>query len=171
MNSMNGKQMTDTMPVLYILVRTDLPSMNAGKAMAQASHASNAFLHHCNTTFGRDPSTIDTDGLVAKWTGETPQGFGTVLVLGVTEAQMRSAVKVATAVGFISEVVNDPTYPYLVGKEEAKLIPESVDTHPRITLQNGQVVMHRSEDPTAYVFGDKNDPLLNAVVGRFKLHP
>ena len=31
-------------PVLYILMRTDMDSMNPGKAMAQASHASNAFV-------------------------------------------------------------------------------------------------------------------------------
>ena len=33
-------------PVLYILMRTDMNSMNPGKAMAQASHASNAFITH-----------------------------------------------------------------------------------------------------------------------------
>ena len=31
-------------PVLYILMRTDMDSMNPGKAMAQASHASNQFV-------------------------------------------------------------------------------------------------------------------------------
>ena len=35
----------DSNYVLYILMRQDLPSMNAGKAMAQASHASNAFIY------------------------------------------------------------------------------------------------------------------------------
>ena len=32
--------------VLYILMRNDLNSLNSGKAMAQASHASNAFVSH-----------------------------------------------------------------------------------------------------------------------------
>ena len=36
-----GYEMT---PVLYILMRTDMTSLNAGKAMAQASHATNAFI-------------------------------------------------------------------------------------------------------------------------------
>ena len=33
------------MNVLYILMRTDMDSLNPGKAMAQASHASNAFVY------------------------------------------------------------------------------------------------------------------------------
>ena len=36
---------TESFPVLYILMRKDLKSMNPGKAMAQASHAANAFVH------------------------------------------------------------------------------------------------------------------------------
>lgn len=32
------------MKVLYILMRADLSNMNAGRAMAQASHASNQFI-------------------------------------------------------------------------------------------------------------------------------
>ena len=31
-------------PLLYILMRNDMDSMNPGKAMAQASHASNQFV-------------------------------------------------------------------------------------------------------------------------------
>ena len=36
---------TEVFPVLYILMRNDMKSMNPGKAMAQASHASNAFVN------------------------------------------------------------------------------------------------------------------------------
>jgi hypothetical protein len=31
--------------------------------------------------------------------------------------------------------------------------------------------MFRSEDTCAFVGGDKNDPMLEAIVGRFSLHP
>ena len=84
-------------PVLYILMRTDLDSMNRGKAMAQASHASNAFVNHeiLDGTFGI-ASNMRED-----WKHQTEQGFGTVLVLGVTESQMRTAVTVATVSNFV----------------------------------------------------------------------
>ena len=101
-------------PVLYILMRTDLDSMNPGKAMAQASHASNAFISY----WGHDAET-------KAWQSETNQGFGTVLVLGVTEDQMHTAVSVANACGFTSGVVHDPTYPIRDG-DATHFIP--VDT-------------------------------------------
>ena len=69
------------MNVLYILMRTDMDSMNPGKAMAQASHASNAFVFR----FGKE-------NLVKQWQGETQQGFGTVLVLDVPGVQINDVV-------------------------------------------------------------------------------
>ena len=70
------------MNVLYILMRTDMDSMNPGKAMAQASHASNAFVYR----WGKEKA-------VKEWQGETQQGFGTVLVLGVTGDELYSVVE------------------------------------------------------------------------------
>ena len=91
----------DQFPVLYILMRNDMQSMNAGKAMAQASHASNAFIA------ASDPK----DKLVKQWQGETGQGFGTVLVLSVNEKDMRHVVWRAERMDVIAAVVHDPTYP------------------------------------------------------------
>ena len=62
-------------PVLYILMRNDLPSMNAGKAMAQASHASNAMVHNSDCDAFK--------GMVKEWQGETPQGFGTLVLAAI----------------------------------------------------------------------------------------
>jgi len=132
-------------PVLYILMRTDLDSMNPGKAMAQASHASNAFVAK---VFAMN-ETSHNDNLYHAWNDETPQGFGTVLVLGVTESQMRGAVTVADQCGFMSDVVHDPTYP----------------------LRDGDTVHFIPLDTCAYVFGDKEDPLLESILQNFELHP
>ena len=173
--------MTEQFPVLYILARTDLPSMNAGKLAAQASHASNAFINEVinmetdltDDQYHTDPRVDMIDEqvkLARKWQAETPQAFGTVLVLAVTEDQMRAAVQVAQAVGLIADTVNDPTYPYIISTEAANLIPESTDTAPRIP-KGDQTVMFRSEDTVAFIGGDKNDPLLTAIVGNFPLHP
>ena len=125
-------------PVLYILMRTDLDSLNPGKAMAQASHASNAFV---------DLMTTD-DALFQAWATSTPQAFGTVLVLGVNELQMRTAVQVAGTCGFTSDGVNDPTYP----------------------LQDGDATHFISLDTCGFVFGDKDDPALQSILQNFELH-
>ena len=93
------------MNVLYILMRTDMDSLNPGKAMAQASHASNAFVYR----WGKE-------NMVKEWQGETQQGFGTVLVLGVTGDEMYKVVDtVKEDLRFKEEVyadiIHDPTYP------------------------------------------------------------
>ena len=132
-------------PVLYILMRTDMDSMNPGKAMAQASHASNAFVSNAEPGYNIDEELFNA------WQGSTPQGFGTVLVLGVNEAQMRTAVEVAESFGvdkFPCDIIHDPTYP----------------------LQDGDTTHFIPLDTCGYIFGDKEDPLLEAIIGKFELH-
>lgn len=141
--------MTDTFPVLYILMRVDLESLNPGKGMAQASHASNAFMKEIND--GHLDSTLPEpiERLSNEWRLKTNQGFGTVLVLGVNEVQMRAAIQVAKTLGFLNAIVHDPTYP----------------------LRDGDFTHFIPLDTCAYIFGDKNDPMLQAVIGHFELHP
>ncbi len=132
----------ETFPVLYILMRSDLASMNAGKGMAQASHAASAFA----LCMMGDPEQSD---MYRKWSTETHQNFGTVLVLSVNETEMRTAVTVGNRLGYICDVIHDPSYP----------------------IRDGEICHFLPIDTCAYVFGDKNDPLLSAVVGNFPLHP
>ena len=132
-------------PVLYILMRTDMDSMNPGKAMAQASHASNAFVSNA------EPGYYVDENLFNDWQDSTPQGFGTVLVLGVTEAQMRTAVEVAESFGvdkFPCDIIHDPTYP----------------------LQDSDTTHFIPVDTCGYIFGDKEDPLLQSILQNFELH-
>ena len=143
----------ETLPVLYILMRNDMDSMNAGKGMAQASHASNAFVNRIvDDQANINDETIalnNVETLYNEWADETSQGFGTVLVLAVNEASMNTAVEVAESLGFMSGVVHDPTYP----------------------IRDGEVCHFIPIDTCAYVFGDKNDPKLKWVLDNFPLHP
>ncbi len=139
----------DTFPVLYVLARVDLESMNPGKLAAQTCHSGSAFAKHMDDTMPTTNHEGDQRHLYNTWKNETSQGFGTVLVLGVTEAQMNAAVDVAKALDFVAGVVHDPSYP----------------------LRDGDTVHFLPIDTAGYVFGDKNDPMLKAVVGNFKLHP
>ncbi len=150
----SGVVATDSFPVLYILMRNDLASMNAGKGMAQASHASNAFWSHINDTYfdllvDDDTVGLEIERLANIWQNDTSQGFGTVLVLGVNETQMRTAVDIAEKLDYVAGVVHDPTYP----------------------LMDGDFCHFLPLDTCAYIFGDKNDPVLGAMVGCFPLHP
>jgi len=140
--------------ILYILMRNDLPSMNAGKAMAQASHASNAFVKK----YGQNKH-------VKEWSNETAQGFGTVIVLSANKKQIDSAVHNSE----VADVVVDPTYPYIVNSEIAELIDKSNHAVEPIVKSDGTVVLHRREITCAYVFGTKDQ--LKSVIGHLPLHP
>ena len=136
--------MTDTLdpfPILYILMRNDLASMNPGKACAQASHAANAFA----LAMTSDPKNT----LYQNWACSTIQGFGTVIVLAVNEAQMREVDKAAKKFGYMADIIHDPTYP----------------------LVDGDVVHYLAIDTCGYVFVDKNDPIKDFLLGDLPLHP
>jgi hypothetical protein len=132
-------------PVLYILMRNDLDSMNPGKAMAQASHASNAFAHNKRLVHVGSP---ENEKLYRSWHAASTQGFGTVLVLGVNKIEMEQAVAVAKMANYDAEIIHDPTYP----------------------LQDGDYCHFIPLDTCAYIFGNKDDPALTAIVQNFELH-
>lgn len=138
-------------------MRNDLPSMNAGKAMAQASHASNAFIAECNES----PA-------VKEWTEQTKQGFGTVLVLSVNLEQLKKAIVDADNLDCYTNLVTDPTYPYRTTKEIANLISNEYDTSER-SISGDQVTLYREEITCGYVFGTQEE--LVPVLGQFPLHP
>lgn len=101
-------------PALYILMRTDMASMNPGKGMAQAAHAANAFTHK----FADDHEYVDD---VERWLGEAyldgAQGFGTTLTLAVeSERELREVIGSAQEDGFPAGLVLDNTYPVRDGK-------------------------------------------------------
>lgn len=118
-------------PILYILMRTDMTSLNAGKAMAQASHATNAFIQESERV--DDP---EINELVEMWSTQTWQSFGTVLVLGCTETEMNEAVSRSEHQGAALEgVVHDPTYP----------------------VRDGAVTHYVPVNTCAFIFGDKDE--------------
>jgi len=141
--------------ILYILMRNDLVSLNAGKAMAQASHASNAFIKKYGAT-----------KQAKEWAGETAQGFGTVIVLSANKNQLESAINNKFD---MADVVIDPTYPYIVNNEIANLIDPATHTVPPIVKNDGSVVLHRKETTCGYVFGTKEQ--CKSVIGSLLLHP
>lgn len=140
------------MKVLYILMRTDMASMNPGKAMAQASHATSCF-HRLmeNTTEmvmaknGGHPKGIAADYM--EWLAEAAYNFGTVLTLAVTEAEMREVIMYADQFEMPNGVVTDPTYP----------------------LRDGAVTHYLAVDTCAWIFAEKEDA--QNVLGWLQLHP
>lgn len=137
-------------PRLYILMRTDLASMNPGKAMAQAAHAANAFTHRIERLAEAGKLPDKTIEAYAEWAASTEQGFGTTITLGCDIFDLvEDACEEARRLGMVAETVFDPSYPVRDGKT-THLIPL----------------------PTcAFVFVDVSDINLPSSMKDFGLHP
>lgn len=108
-------------PYLYILMRDDIGSMNPGKAVAQGTHAANQMVFEA--MIATDPlaqvlepkrATVLAQ-MVATWTREA-RGFGTCIVLGANEKQMRASVASAIAARLHAGITHDPSYPVRDGE-------------------------------------------------------
>ena len=143
-------------PALYILMRSDLDSLNPGKMVAQGAHAANqaAFemrklrerVNHPNS--GGATKTVANDRLLdmfEQWETSTPQGFGVTLCLDVTGEELPLVVEAAKSSGFAAGVTHDPSYP----------------------LRDGGVTHSLPLDTCGYVFGNKPD--LGILLGQFDL--
>lgn len=169
--SLKKKKIRDTSnnQVLYIIMRTDMESMNPGKGMAQAAHAANAaveaiknlILWYTNpidpallTPYEKaNPNHINIDKLMSqftRWEQSTAQGFGTCVVLGATLEQLKHAINDAQEAGLVAELVRDPSYPLMDGD-----------------------VLHLLDIVTCgYIFvGDRRNTDMDVITGSLRLHP
>lgn len=88
-------------PILYIIMREDIPDMNPGKGMAQAAHAQANFDHFVDF----DTDDEDLKAHVKKWRDN--RAFGTTIVLSAPMSEWPHAHSCEA-----SGVVFDHTYPY-----------------------------------------------------------
>lgn len=139
------------MKVLFILMRTDMVSMNPGKAVAQGSHATSQFHRLMENTLdmeaaknGGVPQGKAADYL--EWINQAGT-FGTVLTLGVTKAELDEVLIYTEQFGADYGLVVDPTYP----------------------LRDGDTTHFFPVATCAWVFGEKDD--LAHVLGWLELHP
>lgn len=140
--------------VLYILMRNDIASMNPGKAMAQASHASNAFVKQTEDyirSFIQHNLRIEVlNKHFWDWQNETRYGFGTVLVLEGRMTDFKPVVSTFKALDYMTDVIVDPTYP----------------------IVDGEIVHHVSLETCAYVFvpNKETDHTASTLLRKFSLH-
>ena len=102
-------------PRMYILMRTDLASMNPGKGMAQAHHAAMVFAQDMWNKLKAGEKM--PKGLMELQAEAGKQRFGTTITLGVPdEDTMLRLVDVALHQGYAANVVLVLTYPVSDGK-------------------------------------------------------
>lgn len=112
----------DKKPILYIIMRNDLLSMNAGKAMAQASHASAQFV--------KKMSENKSEAL-EQWLNEG-YNFGTTVVLEANKSNLTDFMVNIQDYNYILSVgkIIDTSYPFKGQLELLRLLsPEDYLTY------------------------------------------
>lgn len=150
---MNENKVTKDL-VAYVIMRTDLPSLNAGKGMAQSHHAGVQLVM----------KNLQHDLVHAYVYQGVDQGadhFNTTIVLGGSLWDIQSCVQQASELPvntLLYHEVWDPSYPFLVQSEEiALLIPEDDHVKRVKTMPDGQVLFTRRELTCASFLGDRQD--------------
>ena len=157
--------------VVYVLLRTDLPSMNPGKAAAQVHHAGVQMM-------GKHGNHELVQNYVADGIAQGAVYFNTTLVLGAALLDIHMCVKEAEILNTTENsdvtvfgTVTDPSYPYLVENTEiADLIPESAAQAIK-QMPDGKVLMVREEVTCAWFVGDRNDVRFRGLFEGLDLHP
>lgn len=129
--------------VCYVLMRTDLASLNPGKAMAQSHHNYGALKRVV-----RDSGSAELKKQYLAWQKTTEQDYGTVIVLGGTERGIDDALAYARRIkaNVACSWVWDFSYPIL----------------------DGDVVHALRLHTNAFVFGTKLD--CHDIIKSFELH-
>lgn len=139
--------MADKTPILYVLARNDLDSLNPGKLAAQVNHAGTKFVYDAFKN-DIDDSKTELDIMFKSWI-ESANGFGTCIVLEAPIDKIEGLDKnplfppSTTMIG----VVKDPSYP----------------------VRDGAITHLIPLTTCAYVFGYKED--LSLIFSNFGLHP
>lgn len=137
--------MEEKFPILYILMRSDLVSLNPGKAMAQACHGANMAVES-----GRGKQ------IVSEWQEQTNDFFGTTIVLdGGSWSNIQSIIAEVDAKSWLKHggdffhgIVLDPTYP----------------------VRDGSITHLLPLHTCAWVFARVGD-LAHGVLSKLELHP
>ena len=132
-------------PVLYIIMRNDMPSLNPGKAMAQAAHAANFFTARMEYGPVYEDHVLEGFG---EW-GAGEQSFGTTIVMEAPETLMKHAVSRAEMNQFPAGIVRDETYP----------------------IQDGACIHYAPVDTCGWIFTPCKDQFPVHALRGFTLHP
>jgi hypothetical protein len=119
MFALSGK-LAPYVPYFYMIMRTDLASLNVGKGYAQAGHVANQMVYQAQAKIAKGDEALK--GLLDVWQNEA-LGFGTCITLAAPKPNdLYGAIKRANMDKLHAGIMHDPTYP-LVDGEYVHYIP------------------------------------------------
>ena len=152
---------------VYVLARTDLPSMNPGKLAAQVQHSGVQMM----SKFADHPMVKQyiEDGLA-----QGADHFNTTIVLGSALEDMQKLLKDSIWIrdDMVLGKVVDPSYPFFVENQEiAALIADNGKSTSIKTMDDGRVLMTRQETTCLWCLVDRNNPEVVSLFSALKLYP
>ena len=142
-------------PVLYVIVRNDLESMNPGKAEAHSGHAACQFMYE--NVVQKLEGNIGVNDIVKVWM-KAGNGFGTQINLD------GSFEDICSIEDYLENLI-------CWGGKDVILYKEVLDpTYPYIDMVTGEC-RTRCEVTAFYVFGMSDNARLKSAVGKLRLKP
>jgi len=154
---MADEKTTKRQMTTYILSRCDLKSLSSGKSDAHAHHAGVQMI----AKYYEHP---DVRAYIEDGNTEGADHFNTTITLHATKAQIETVVGTAKAIGFLGDLVIDPSYPYWADREVAE-----VNGLTWVAESGDNVLLLRRELSFGWILGDRNDPIFKAIVANLKL--
>ena len=145
----------------YVLIRTDIPSMNSGKKLAQIHHAGvqMAVKYNSNSLFQE---------YIEQGARNGADSFSTTIVLGAPMTEIEQIIEKLAEMECFYGIIIDPSYPFLVDKEITPFLNSNItfiktvnETHDLVT---------RSELTCAWCVGDRNQIIFREVFENLSLH-
>lgn len=153
---------------VYILARTDLPSLNSGKLAAQVHHAGVQMM----AKFSKSKMVKNYINLGV---ADGADYFNTTIVLGAELDDIIQRTRMAKFLGdsiVEFDIVTDPSYPFFVENIEiANLIPQTSTTKIIKPMADNRVLMVRKEITCAWFIGDRSNSDFVNLFTELQLHP
>ncbi len=149
--------------VVYLLVRTDLPSLNSGKGFAQTHHAGVQMA----VKFADHPLFKE---YLEFGNQQGADNFNTTISLGATFKDIENTMEKVTKMNGVCGILIDPSYPFLVDSELDPFLGDVAKLARVKTIDSRNVLYTRPELTCAYALGDRNDPEFYEIFRGLNLH-
>lgn len=160
---------------LYIFMRSDLHSLNPGKAMAQAAHAGTAFT---SNFYEGVYEKILPKNVFDEWTKEGVD-FGTTIVLDADEKQVNSILEELEKENIKLPVgkIIDPFYPFKAQEELLQFITDEIARQTDFNVVGdkvdsyGMISCTRNEYTCSYLFvwKDNDIEVLERIINLYSI--